>query len=69
MSSGEKFFKRSKTDIVTINRETLVDIIAAWLYATRMVDEANNISNIVFLTDPNNDTVNMEIEIKRGSKD
>lgn len=69
MSSGEKFFKRSKTEKITINRETLVDIIASWLYATRMVDEANNISNIVFLTDPNNDTVNMEIEIKRGSKD
>jgi len=67
MSSGEKFFQRSKTEKITISRETLVDIIASWLYATRMVDEANNIDNIVFLNDANFDSVHLELQIKKGN--
>jgi hypothetical protein len=69
MSSGEKFFQRSKTEKITISRETLVDIIASWLYATRMVDEANNIDNIVFLNDANFDSVHLELQIKKGKQD
>jgi len=49
MSSGERFLKQ-KTDFkeITINRQTLVDITAAWLYAARQVNDAKNISNIQF---------------------
>lgn len=54
MSSGERFLKRKKDDFgqnfqeITINRQTLVDITAAWLYAARQVNDAKNISNIQF---------------------
>jgi len=53
MSSGERFLKR-KDDFdqtfqeITVNRQTIVDNTAAWLYATRMINDAKNISNIQF---------------------
>lgn len=31
---------------ININRKTLVDIIGSWLYATRMIDDAQNIKDI-----------------------
>ena len=53
MSSGERFL-RKKDDFgqtfqeITVNRQTIVDNTAAWLYATRMINDAKNISNIQF---------------------
>lgn len=46
MSSGDRFLY--KTSEITIPRQTLVDITAAWLYATRAIKDASNISNIQF---------------------
>lgn len=59
MSSGERFLPKktersssgaSRHDFqeITINRQTIVDTMAAWLYATRMIKDANNITNIQF---------------------
>ncbi len=48
MSSGNKFLNPSEIHKVTISRETLVDIVASWLYATRAVDDAKNIKDIQF---------------------
>lgn len=68
MSSGERFLtKKKQTEKITINRETLVDIIAAWLYSTRMVNDSKNISNIVFLNDANFNFVHLEIETNGGA--
>ncbi len=51
MSSGERFLKKTNNvygQEITVNRQTLVDITAAWLYAARQIDEAKNITNIQF---------------------
>ena len=68
MSSGERFLKQ-KTNIQTkvINRQTLVDITAAWLYAARVVNDSKNIINIKFIPVTDTDFVNLEIETNGGA--
>lgn len=48
MSSGSKFLNPKSFQKIKMKRETIVDIVSAWLYATRAVDDAKNISNIQF---------------------
>lgn len=48
MSSGNKFLTPIEFKEITMQRQTVVDIVAAWLYATRAIDDAKNIRNIQF---------------------
>lgn len=50
MSSGEKFLNRKKTRCIelTINRQTIVDQMAAWLYANSIINDNEEITNIQF---------------------
>lgn len=44
--SKEKLSKPLEWQEISLNRQTLVDILASWLYATRTVDEATYIKDI-----------------------
>lgn len=51
MSFMESFLKRKNTPKVvemTINRQTIVDQMSSWLYATSVIDDNKDITNIQF---------------------
>jgi len=65
MSSGEKFLKRKTNDVkeISIPCSTLAGLVSSWLYATRAIDEAKNISDITFLLKEGSDKVDLRIYI------
>lgn len=62
----EKLSKPSEWREISLNRQTLVDILASWLYATRTVDEATSIKNIKII-DGNPSKVHLQY-ITEGTK-
>ncbi len=47
MSSGERFLKR-KTKNIEVSKQNITDVLASWLHATRMIDDAKHITDIQF---------------------
>jgi hypothetical protein len=68
MSSGEKFLKRKTAKSLEISRANLTDVLASWLHATRMIDDAQNITDIKFHPHTvNEDLLTLEV-ITTGGK-
>jgi hypothetical protein len=63
MSSGAKFLKRKNDyETIEISRKNITDILAQWLHATRMIDDAHNITDIEFYPHTTNeDLFNLKV--------
>ena len=48
MSSGERFLPKKTYKNVEVSRQTITDVLASWLHATRMIDDAKHITDIQF---------------------
>jgi hypothetical protein len=62
----DKKVEINTTEIV-VNKKLLIDVLAAWLYATRMVDDAEHIKDITWV-EGITDNVTLLIQKEEGKK-